>query len=128
MERDLVGYADKPPRVTWPNGARVVISLVVNYEEGAENLLQDGIGRRESWGDAMSPVPADRRDLANESMLEYGSRVGVWRFFRIFAKYRVPPRSSRVRSRSSGTPPSAAPSRSRVTTSAAMATAGKSIT
>jgi hypothetical protein len=48
MDRDLVGYADKPPRVTWPNGARVAISLVVNYEEGAENLLQDGIDRRES--------------------------------------------------------------------------------
>ena len=79
MERDLVGYADKPPRVTWPNGARVVISLVVNYEEGSEYLLQVGIGRRESWGDAMSPVPPDRRDLANESMFESGSRVGVCR-------------------------------------------------
>ena len=88
-DRDLVGYANNPPRVTWPNGARVAISLVVNYEEGSENLLQDGIGRRESWGDAMSPVPADRGDLANESMFEYGSRVGVWRFLRIFAKYRV---------------------------------------
>ena len=89
MDRDLVGYADTPPRVTWPHGARVAISLVVNYEEGSENLLQDGVGRRESWGDAMSPVPADQRDLANESMFEYGSRVGVWRFLRIFAKYGV---------------------------------------
>ena len=88
-DRDLVGYADNPPRVAWPNGARVVVSLVVNYEEGSENLLQDGVGRRESWGDAMSPVPPDRRDLANESMFEYGSRAGVWRFFRIFAKYGV---------------------------------------
>jgi allantoinase len=89
MDRDLVGYGDKPPRVTWPHGARIAISLVVNYEEGSENLLQDGVGRRESWGDAMSPVPADQRDLANESMFEYGSRVGVWRFLRIFAKYGV---------------------------------------
>lgn len=89
MDRDLVGYADSPPRVTWPNNARIAISLVVNYEEGSENLLQDGIDRRESWAEAMSPVPPDRRDLANESMFEYGSRVGVWRFLRIFAKYQV---------------------------------------
>ena len=88
-DRDLVGYANNPPRVTWPNGARVAISLVVNYEEGSENLLQDGVGRRESLGEAMSPVPPDRRDLALESMFEYGSRVGVWRFLRIFAKYQV---------------------------------------
>jgi allantoinase len=89
IDRDLIGYADKPPRVTWPNGARIAISLVVNYEEGSENLLQDGVARRESWGEAMSPVPPDQRDLALESMFEYGSRVGVWRFLRIFAKYRV---------------------------------------
>ena len=88
-DRDLVGYADTPPRVTWPQGARVAISLVVNYEEGSENLLQDGLPRRESWGEAMSPVPPDQRDLALESMFEYGSRVGVWRFLRIFAKYGV---------------------------------------
>ena len=88
-DRDLVGYADTPPRVTWPQGARVAISLVVNYEEGSENLLQDGLPRRESWGEAMSPVPPDQRDLALETMFEYGSRVGVWRFLRIFAKYGV---------------------------------------
>jgi len=34
-DRDLVGYANNPPRVTWPNVARVAISLVVNYEDGA---------------------------------------------------------------------------------------------
>ncbi|MBI3966065.1 MAG: allantoinase, partial [Chloroflexi bacterium] len=86
-ERDLIGYGGSPPEVRWPGGARIAISLVVNYEEGSENLLQDGIGRRETLADALSPIPTDRRDLANESMYEYGSRAGVWRFFRIFAKY-----------------------------------------
>jgi peptidoglycan/xylan/chitin deacetylase (PgdA/CDA1 family) len=89
MDRDLVGYANNPPAVTWPGGARIAISLVVNYEEGSENLLQDGVGRREMMGEAPSPVPADRRDLALESMFEYGSRVGVWRLLRIFEKYGV---------------------------------------
>ena len=89
MDRDLVGYADNPPRVTWPGAARIAISLVVNYEEGSENLLQDGIGKHETLGEGQSPLPPDRRDLANESMFEYGSRAGVWRFLRIFRKYGV---------------------------------------
>jgi allantoinase len=41
------------------------------------------VGRRHVAG------APDRRDLANESMFEFGSRVGVWRFLRIFAKYGV---------------------------------------
>ena len=40
--RDLVGYNGKPPKVTWPGGARVAISLVVNYEEGSELAVGDG--------------------------------------------------------------------------------------
>ncbi len=88
-ERDLIGYGANPPRVRWPNDARIAISLVVNYEEGSENLLQDGIGRREMVGEGPSPVPPDRRDLANESFFEYGSRAGVWRFLRIFKKHGV---------------------------------------
>jgi allantoinase len=89
MERDLIGYGANPPHPRWPGDARLAISLVVNYEEGSENLLQDGIGRRETVGEGMSQVPPDRRDLANESMFEYGSRAGVWRFMRIFAKHGV---------------------------------------
>ena len=40
--RDLVGYAGKPPKVTWPGGACIAISLVVNYEEGSESAVGDG--------------------------------------------------------------------------------------
>lgn len=89
QDRDLIGYGANPPRVRWPGDARIAISLVVNYEEGSENLLQDGIGRREMMGEGPSPIAPDRRDLANESFYEYGSRAGVWRFFRIFRKYDV---------------------------------------
>lgn len=64
MDRDLVGYADNPPKVTWPGGAPVAISLVVNDEEGSENLLQDGIGKHETLGEGQSPLSLDRRDLA----------------------------------------------------------------
>jgi hypothetical protein len=56
-ERDLIGYGATQPRVRWPNDARVAISLVVNYEEGSENLLQDGGGRRETLGEVPQPEP-----------------------------------------------------------------------
>ena len=36
MNRDLVGYGFHPPRLRWPGDAKVAVSLVVNYEEGAE--------------------------------------------------------------------------------------------
>ena len=29
--RDLVGYGANPPAVPWPNGARLAVSVVVNY-------------------------------------------------------------------------------------------------
>ncbi|MED5405697.1 MAG: chitin deacetylase, partial [Chloroflexota bacterium] len=34
--RDLVGYGANPPSFHWPNGARIAVSVVVNYEEGSE--------------------------------------------------------------------------------------------
>jgi hypothetical protein len=42
MERDFVGYADTPPVVPWPNGARLAVQVSVSYEEGAEYSLLDG--------------------------------------------------------------------------------------
>jgi len=38
----LSGDGRRPPRVKWPGGTRVVISVVLNYEEGAERNLLDG--------------------------------------------------------------------------------------
>src|SRR5215472_5464633 len=89
MKRDLIGYADAPPRVRWRDGARLAVSVVVNYEEGAEYTLQEG-SRREAMGEVPSVVPADLRDLYNESFFEYGSRVGIWRFLAILKQYDVP--------------------------------------
>src|SRR5438045_2313757 len=36
IARDLVGYGKTPPAVAWPDGARIAVSFVVNYEEGSE--------------------------------------------------------------------------------------------
>ena len=40
--RDLLGYGGKAPDPRWPDGARVAVSLVVNFEEGAEFAISEG--------------------------------------------------------------------------------------
>jgi allantoinase len=89
MTRDLVGYGETPPAARWPGGARVAVNIVINYEEGSEDRVEDGQDRRESMGEAPSPVPAEQRDLANESFFEYGSRAGFWRLLRVLDQHEV---------------------------------------
>ena len=90
MERDLVGYGRHAPQIRWPGGARIAVSLVVNYEEGAEYSTLDGDLHHESNGEVPSPVPPGDRDLNNESFFEYGSRVGVWRLLDLLRRYDAP--------------------------------------
>ena len=76
--RDLVGYGKHPPDPKWPNGARVAVNFVINYEEGSEGSIFDGeerteIGLTESSSVDFAP---GSRNLGAESMFEYGSRVG----------------------------------------------------
>ena len=87
--RDLVGYGEHPPSVRWHNNAKVAIQIVVNYEEGSEKTFAMGDG----MNDGMYELPFavdDQRDLAVESMYEYGSRAGIWRLFRVFDKAEIP--------------------------------------
>jgi putative urate catabolism protein len=90
--RDLVGYGPNPPDPKWPGGARLAVNFVLNYEEGSEYSIGDGDGRSEVSLTEMpaSPVLAGERDLAAESMFEYGSRVGFWRIMRVFAERQLP--------------------------------------
>lgn len=90
MERDFIGYGSKPPVLQWPGDNRLAISLVVNYEEGAEYSLTHGDDRQELLGEwGVKQFPPGVRNLANESFFEYGSRVGFWRLLDIFNKYDV---------------------------------------
>ena len=90
MERDVVGYGKNVPRVRWPGDARIAVSMVVNYEEGAEYSTLDGDSHHETNGEVPSPVPSGDRDLNNESFFEYGSRVGVWRLMDLLDRHEVP--------------------------------------
>ena len=89
QERDFVGYGGNPPAARWPGGARIAVSVVVNYEEGSEYSILDGDAAGETSGESPSPLGAGERDLANESFFEYGSRAGVWRIMDILDRYGV---------------------------------------
>ena len=92
MTRDFVGYGPTPPHANWPGGARLAVNFVINFEEGSEPSWEtDGFsegGLTEAA--SVDPGMAGRRDLGAESMFEYGARVGWWRLYRIFTRYKVP--------------------------------------
>jgi peptidoglycan/xylan/chitin deacetylase (PgdA/CDA1 family) len=90
--RDLTGYADSVPVVRWPGRARIAISLVINIEEGSEVAIGNGDDANET---GLAEVPAvyshsGQRDLAIESMYEYGSRAGYFRLAAVADEFQVP--------------------------------------
>jgi peptidoglycan/xylan/chitin deacetylase (PgdA/CDA1 family) len=91
-QRDLRGYGRSVPALRWPNGAGLALNFVLNVEDGAEYSFADGDGRTDKGLiEVRAPrVPEGRRDLAAESMFEYGSRVGVWRLYRLFRDRGLP--------------------------------------
>jgi peptidoglycan/xylan/chitin deacetylase (PgdA/CDA1 family) len=90
--RDFVGYGANPPDPCWPGGAKIAVNFVLNYEEGSEPSVQDGEGFSEtnlSEAHGRNQIPHGR-DLAAESLFEFGSRVGAWRILRIMQQRGVP--------------------------------------
>jgi allantoinase len=91
MPRDFVGYSDRPLEFRWPNGARLALNVVVNYEEGAERNRLDGDEQLEPLTEATYPARPGERELSLESFYEFGSRVGIWRLIRLFDAYEISP-------------------------------------
>lgn len=75
LGRDFRGYAGDPPKIRWPNGAGLAVSIVVNVEEGAERTLSAGDERNEHIYEAVEQVDG-APDLCMESHFEYGPRAG----------------------------------------------------
>jgi putative urate catabolism protein len=88
--RDMIGYGANPPHPQWPNGARLALNFVLNYEEGSEASFADGDGYSETGLTESGGQDVQGRDLAAESMYEYGSRVGFWRIIRLFQGRNLP--------------------------------------
>jgi allantoinase len=88
-ERDYLGYGADVPVLRWPGDARLALNIAVNVEEGSERSFgQDGIN--EGVGEFARSLGPGIRDLATESVFEYGSRVGILRVLRVLAEFEVP--------------------------------------
>ena len=89
--RDLVGYGANPPAAHWPDGTKVAVQFVINYEEGAENSVLNGDKGSETFLSEMVGAGSHpARAMAMESLYEYGSRAGFWRLHRIFTERGLP--------------------------------------
>ncbi len=90
--RDLRGYGQHPPEADWPQGARIAVQFVINYEEGAENCVLHGDSASEAFLSEIVGAQAieAQRHMNMESMYEYGSRAGFWRLHRLFTEREMP--------------------------------------
>ena len=92
--RDLFGYGPTPPAADWPGGARIALSLVLNYEEGAENTVLHGDAGSEQFLADIGPAQIEplvgMRAYNTESMFEYGSRAGFWRIHWLLTSRQIP--------------------------------------
>ncbi len=85
--RDFSGYRGIPPAVKWPQGKRVAVSFVLNFEEGGEFSMSDGDTSNEAIYEVI-----DRQlqaDPCIDSHFEYGTRVGYWRIAELFDRYQA---------------------------------------
>ena len=83
--RDMLGHGPVPPDPRWPGGARIALSIVLNYEEGGENNVLHGDAASEAFLSeitAAQPWPGQRH-WNMESIYEYGARAGFWRLHRM---------------------------------------------
>lgn len=91
-KRDLIGYGPQPPAAGWPNGARIAVQFVINYEEGGENCVLHGDTHSESFlSEIVGAQPfKNTRHMNMESIYEYGARAGFWRLHRAFTSRQIP--------------------------------------
>ena len=90
--RDFRGHGPNPPDAAWPGGARIAVSIVLNYEEGGENNLLHGDAASEAFlSDIAGAAPwPGMRHCNMESIYDYGARAGFWRLHRLFTERSIP--------------------------------------
>ena len=90
--RDFRGHGPDAPNAAWPGGAKIAISVVLNYEEGGENNLLHGDAASEAFlSDIAGAAPwPGQRHWNMESIYDYGARAGFWRLHRLFTGMSIP--------------------------------------
>ncbi len=90
--RDFRGHGPNAPDAAWPGGARIAVSIVLNYEEGGENNILHGDGQSEAFlSDIAGAAPwPGMRHWNMESIYDYGARAGFWRLHRLFTGMDIP--------------------------------------
>ena len=83
--RDMTGYGATPPAANWPNGAKIAVQIVLNYEEGGENNILHGDAASEAFLSEITGAQPwhGQRHYNMESIYEYGARAGFWRVHRL---------------------------------------------
>jgi allantoinase len=77
--------------ISWPGGAKLAVSIVVNVEEGAEQNIRDG-DRGPEPVDELGAVPIrPMRVHGNESNYQYGVKAGWGRIVKLLDDYNVDP-------------------------------------
>lgn len=90
--RDMSGHGPTPPDARWPGGAKLAVSLVLNYEEGGENSILHGDAASEAFLSDIAGAQAwpGQRHWNMESLYDYGARAGFWRLHRLFTGLGLP--------------------------------------
>ena len=90
--RDFRGHGPTPPNAAWPNGAKIAISIVLNYEEGGENNILHGDQGSEAFLSDIAGAQSwpNQRHANMESIYDYGARAGFWRLHRLFTQLTIP--------------------------------------
>jgi len=87
--RDFLGYGSRQPKVEWPDGKRLAVQVVVNYEAGGERTILNGDEGPETFGEFPSYGTPPKRDMAIESIFEYETRAAIWRMLNLFDRHRI---------------------------------------
>jgi peptidoglycan/xylan/chitin deacetylase (PgdA/CDA1 family) len=74
---------------TWPNGARLALSIVVNVEEGSEQNILDGDKGPEPVDELQAVPHKPIRAHGNETNYQYGLIEGAPRILRLLDQYQL---------------------------------------
>jgi hypothetical protein len=56
---------------------------------GRRVIVADGDDQNDTWGEHTSTIAPEIRDMATETHMEYGSRVGIWRIGRMLDSFGI---------------------------------------